>query len=95
MFYVIGLLLASIFRLFPTRGSLLIENLVLRQQLAVLKRKHPRPRLDAIDRLFWVLARRFSSGWRQALIIVSPETVVRRHRSEFRRIGAPSPAPAK
>jgi putative transposase len=83
MFYAIGLLLASIFRLFRTRRSLLLENLVLRQQLAVLKRKHPRPRLDAIDRLFWVLTRRFWSGWKEALIIVSPETVIRWHRSGF------------
>src|ERR1700730_5607694 len=32
-------------RLFRTRRSLMLENLALRQQLAVLKRKHPRPRL--------------------------------------------------
>jgi hypothetical protein len=67
----IELLLASILRLFRTRRSLLLENLALRQQLAVLKRKHTRPRLVALDRLFWVLARRFWSGWKQALIIVS------------------------
>src|SRR5712692_612525 len=83
MLHTIGLLLASILRLFRTRRSLLLENLALRQQLAVLKRKHPRPRLVATDRLFWVLARRFWSGWKQALILVSPETVVRWHRSGF------------
>ena len=83
MLHSIGLLLASILRLFRTRRSLLLENLALRQQLAVLKRKHPRPRLVALDRLFWVLARRFWSGWKQALIIVSPATVVRWHRSGF------------
>ena len=60
MLHSIGLLLASILRLFRTRRSLLLENLALRQQLAVLKRKHPRPRLVALDRLFWVLARRLS-----------------------------------
>ena len=37
-----------------TRRELLLENLVLRQQLMVLKRKHPRPRLGAFDKLFWV-----------------------------------------
>src|SRR6202022_258473 len=83
MLHAIELLLASIFRFFRRRRNLLLENLVLRQQLAVLKRRHPRPRLAAFDRLFWVLARRFWSGWKQALIIVSPETVVRWHRSGF------------
>ena len=40
----------------------ILENLALRQQLAVLKRRHPRPRLTACDRLFWVCARRFWRG---------------------------------
>src|SRR5260370_20436649 len=31
------------------RSSLLLENLALRQQLAVLKRRHPRPRLDLVE----------------------------------------------
>src|SRR5215470_4160822 len=83
MLHAIRLLLASLFCFFRTRRSLLLENLALRQQLAVLKRRHPRPRLAAVDRLFWVLARRFWSGWKQALIMVSPETVVRWHRSGF------------
>jgi putative transposase len=39
-----------------SRQRLLIENLVLRQQLVVLKRRHRRPRLDWFDRLFWLLA---------------------------------------
>ena len=70
-------------RLFRTRRGLLLENLALRQQLAALKRRHPRPRLAAFDKFFWVLARRFWSGWKQALLIVSPETVVRWHKSGF------------
>jgi hypothetical protein len=48
------------------RQSLLLENLALRQQLTVLKRKHPRPGLAALDKLFWVLARRFWSGWEKS-----------------------------
>lgn len=43
-----------------------------------------RPRLSAPDRLFWVLARRCWAGWRKALIVVTPETVVRWHRAGFR-----------
>src|ERR1700740_1012180 len=84
MFRFIGLCLGTLVRLLRARQSLLLENLVLRQQLAVLKRKHPRPRLAPADKLFWVLARRFWSGWKQALILVSPDTVVRWHRAGFK-----------
>jgi putative transposase len=83
MIDAIRLLLGAILRLFRTRRRLLLENLALRQQLAALKRKHPRPKLAALDKPFWVLARRFWSGWKQALIVVSPETVVRWHRRGF------------
>jgi len=79
----LGLLAGVIFGLFRSRHSLLLENLALHQQLATLKRRHPRPRLGAVDKLFWVVARRFWSGWQQALIIVSPDTVVRWHRAGF------------
>ncbi len=70
MLQAIGLLLASICRFFQTRRSALLENLALPQQLAVLKRRHPRPRLAAFDKLFWVLAQRFWSDWKRVLIIV-------------------------
>jgi hypothetical protein len=66
------------------RRSLLLENLALRQQLAVLKRRHPSPRIGLLDKLFWVAVRRFWSGWEQALIVVTPETVIRWHRAGFR-----------
>ena len=56
----------------------------LRQQVSVLKRRHPRPRLAVLDRLFWLLVRRFWSQWKQALLVVTPETVVRWHRAGFR-----------
>jgi putative transposase len=77
------LLAGVIVRLFRSRRRLLLENLALRQQLAVLKRKHGRPKLIVFDRLFWVLARRFWPAWKQTLIIVGSETVVRWHRSGF------------
>src|SRR6202521_947030 len=76
----VGLLARSL----RSRRRLLFENLALRQQLTVLKRKHPKPRLRAVDKLFWVLARYFWSAWKQSLIVVSPETVVRWHRTGFR-----------
>src|SRR5947209_14426395 len=84
MLHAIGFLLASIVRLFRTRRNLLLENLALRQQLTVLKRRHPRPRLTAFDKFFWVLVRGVWSRWKQALIVASPQTVVRWHRAGFR-----------
>src|ERR1041384_7230779 len=67
-----------------SRGAIALENLVLRQQLAVVKRHCPRPRLRKGDRLFWVCLSMTWKNWRQALIIAKPETVVRWHRKGFR-----------
>ncbi len=66
------------------RHALLVEHAALRHQLAVALRSGGRPMLGAADRAFWVLLRRFWSGWRDALVIVRPETVVRWHRRGFR-----------
>lgn len=70
--------------LLTPRGSLIAENVALRQQLAALKRDAPRPRLRRRDRLFWVFLRRIWSGWRNSLVLVKPNTVVRWHRHGWR-----------
>ncbi len=62
---------------FQTRRDLAFENLLLRQQLAVLKSKRTRPQLTQADRVFWMFASKVWSQWRNALHIVQPETVVR------------------
>lgn len=64
--------------------NLTLENLALRQQLTVYKRHHPRPQLPRRDRLFWVLLSKIWGGWRKALIIVKPETVIGWHRQGFK-----------
>jgi hypothetical protein len=51
--------------------QLALENLALRQQLAVYKRLAPRPKLRPADRLFWAGLARVWTGWRQALVIVA------------------------
>lgn len=84
MFQFIGLCVGTRVRFFRMRRSLLLENLALRQQLAVWKRRRRRPCLSPFDKLFWVAVPRFWSGWEQALIVVTPETVVRWHRAGFR-----------
>jgi putative transposase len=67
-----------------SRRDLLLENLTLRQQLAVLKARHPQPRFAAPDKLFWVLLRRLWLGWKNASILVQPETIVGWHRAGFK-----------
>src|SRR5579864_2588400 len=84
MSQLIGLCFGTLVRFFRLRRILLLENLALRQQLAVLKRRRRRPCLSPFDKLFWVAVRRFWSGWEQALMVVTPETVIRWHRAGFR-----------
>jgi hypothetical protein len=63
-----------------SRRELILENLLLRQQLAVALRPGRRPALCRRDRWFWLLAHRVCADWRRHLILVQPETVVRWHR---------------
>jgi hypothetical protein len=51
MFTGLGLWVGALIRLFRSGRNLALENLALRQQLAALKRRHPRPRLDFLDKL--------------------------------------------
>ena len=63
---------------------MLLEILALRQQLAVLNAKRPRPKLKFPDKLFWIVLRRLWTGWKRALLLVQPETVVEWHRAGFK-----------
>jgi transposase InsO family protein len=95
----------AIAALLKPKARLVAENLCLRQQLVVFQRRQPRPRLLGADRRFWVLASEWFSGWRDALLIVQPETVLRWHRegwraywrwrSRPRRIGGREPVSAE
>src|SRR5437867_642162 len=81
-------LLLHLLRLFPFlcggHRQLALENLALRQQLAVYKRTVTRPKLRTTDRLFWAWLARAWVGWRQPLVIVTPATVLRWQRRRFR-----------
>jgi len=77
------LLFLLVIRSVRSRHDLLLENLALRQQLAVLERRYPQPRLSNSDRFFWVALRRLWPGWRKALVLVQPDTVIRWHRTGF------------
>src|SRR5713101_6931251 len=81
---MITLILTGLLRGVRTQRSLVLENLALRHQLAVLQRTAPRPRLWTSDRLFWVLLSRLWSGWTDAVSVVQPATVIRWQRSGFK-----------
>ena len=79
------ILLRTASSLFRNHQNLAMENLALRQQLAVFKHQQSRPILHFSDRAFWVLVSRFWRDWRNVLHIVQPETVIRWHRQGFKR----------
>jgi putative transposase len=81
---VVRLLVWAISATFRPRMVLITENLCLRQQLLVLQRRHPQPRLHNTDRRFWIIASRWFGGWHRSLHIVKPETMLRWHRPEWR-----------
>jgi hypothetical protein len=61
-----------------TVAALLLESIALRHQIAVLERSRTRrPCFRLWDRLFWILFSRWWPQWRDSLIIVQPETVLR------------------
>jgi hypothetical protein len=90
-------MLGALASMFKTSGQLRLENLALRQQLAVLRRSAPkRLKLTTADRIFWVWLLRVWGDWKSALMIVKAETVVAWQRTGFGlfwawRIAAASP----
>src|SRR5215467_9319851 len=68
------------------QAAMQAEIIALRHQLAVFQRtqKPKRTMLNGIDRCLWVWLSRLWSGWRSALLIVKPETVIGWHRQGFR-----------
>ena len=82
---MLTLILTGLLRGIWAQHALVLENLALRHQLAVLQRTAPRPRLRPSDRLFWVLLARLWHGWAEAVLLVKPETVIRwQQRTGFR-----------
>lgn len=79
------LLFGTLLSSFKSRRKLALENLALRQQLAVYSQTSRRLRLSRADRTFWMLLSSTWCGWRDALQLVQPETVLRWHREGFRK----------
>lgn len=70
---------------FKSQRRLTTENLVLRHQVIVLRRKHRgRIKLTGADRAILTWVSRIVPAIRDAIIIVKPETLLRWHRRGFR-----------
>src|SRR5881296_3136701 len=76
----LGILMGTLRSAVRTHRELALENLALRQQLAVWKARQPRPPLTALDRIFWVVVSKLWKSWRNSLHVVQPATVVGWHR---------------
>ena len=85
MMSVLVSLLLTVRSCVRSRAALYLEVVTLRHQLHVLNRSRPqRVRLARADRLLWIWLSRVWNGWRAAIVIVKPETVVARHGRAFR-----------
>ena len=78
MIYLIKLL----FIVFKSKRQLIAENLLLRQQLEVIKRNKPdtRNKLDGTDRAIISISRNFVSHWRKVCYVYTPDTLLKWHR---------------
>src|SRR6266446_2565714 len=79
-----SLLLGALADLARGKSELVAENALLRQQLIILRRQSKRPVCSKRDRILLVLLAKAVRAWRQALLIVQPETLLRWHRQGFR-----------
>src|SRR5437899_3905218 len=78
--FVVGLTASAL----KSRRNLLLENAALRHQLLVVTRNTKRSRWKPVDRVLWVWLSVAWSGWRNALRLVQPDTVIHWHRQGFR-----------
>jgi putative transposase len=84
MLAIVSALLRYLFFWLCPKHELVLENLALRHQIAVLHRQAHKPRLRGGDRLFWVVLKGCWPNWRAALILFQPETVIGWQRAGFR-----------
>ena len=86
MLNFILMVLSSLLAGLQTQAAMQAEILALRHQLIVLQRSKKKNRLilRPADRWLWIWLSRLWSGWRSALIIVKPATVIAWHHQGFR-----------
>jgi putative transposase len=77
-------MLGTLTDLARSKSELVAENALLRQQLIILRRQVKRPACTKTDRMLLVLLARIVRSWKQALVMVQPETLLRWHRQGLR-----------
>ena len=81
---VVYAFLSALGALFRSRLSMRVENVALRHQLAIYQRTVKRPRVRPTDRMFCSWLSRRWTGWRQALVVIQPATVIAWQQKRFR-----------
>jgi len=81
---IICLIARFIYSLFRSKHQLVLENLALRQQVAMLRQSVKKPQPSVADKLFWIIFSHYVDGWRKMLHALHPDTVVRWYRQRFR-----------
>jgi putative transposase len=69
-----------------SRSQLITENALLRKPLIILRRQVKRPTYRKADRFLLLLLARVVRNWKQALLIMQPDTLLRWHRELFRLV---------
>jgi putative transposase len=77
-------LLSFCLSLFKSTSQVRLENIFLRKQLEILARTSTRPRLRSSDRFFFSVMTDAFNSWKETLLVLKPETVVRWHQQGFR-----------
>ena len=80
---ILHLLVTFVLCVLKSQRQLVVENIALRQQVAMLRQSVKRPCPSVADRLFWIIYSRYVNGWRDLLHSLHPDTVVRWHRQGF------------
>jgi len=79
-----SVLLGSALDITRTNAQLAAESALLRMQLIILHRQVDKPRFTPTDRLWLILLASRVRAWKQGLLIIKPDTLLRWHRQGFR-----------
>ena len=66
---ILHLLITFVLCLLKSQRQLVVENIALRQQVAMLRQSVKRPRPSVADRLYWIIYSRYVNGWRNLLVL--------------------------
>ena len=85
MWFLFRLVLAGLRVGCRSRRDIVVENVALRHQLEVYRRSRRRIAVTNTDRRFWSTLARVWTPWRGTVVFVHADTVVRWHRTAWRR----------